>query len=160
MSAAVIRLNAFPCFWQLESCLFTSSLPNNDKTVSQWSTNASAAGEQTNSVSRRVLSDWYFSLICLNSFKSPSRPNSPSSYLTFSCSTNHPSPLFLAMEPGSVVGFCSMWDVLKGLSDVPLGSSKPTTHHFLYSLVHYIKLQVFLSNSWSSAEFARSWVRK
>lgn len=51
--------------------------------VSQWETNASAAGEQTNSISRRVLSDWYSSLICLNSLKCPpsSLYSTPISYL-------------------------------------------------------------------------------
>lgn len=44
----------------------------------------------------------------------PTRPNSPSSHPTFPCSSNRPSPLFLAIEPGSVAGFCSMWEVLKG----------------------------------------------
>lgn len=72
----------------LETSLFLSVCLTDDKMVSQGETNASAAGEQTNSISRRVLSDWYSSLICLNSLKCPpSSPHStPISYL-------HPPPV-------------------------------------------------------------------
>lgn len=70
MTVAVC-LDAFsPRFMQSESHLFASCLPNNDKIVSRRGTKASAVGgNKPTSVSRRVLSDWYFSLICLNSFQ-------------------------------------------------------------------------------------------
>lgn len=75
-------------------------------------------------------------------FKSPSHPRSPKQAIippTFPCSTNHPSPLFprCGARFGSWVLFRA-----KGfkrpdapLSDVSLGSPKPTTHHFLYFLL-------------------------
>lgn len=85
----------------VEKPLFLST---DDKMVSQGGTNASTAGEQTNSISRRVLGDWYSSLICLNSLKCP-----PSSPHPTPISYFHPPPfahvVCVLPEPWAVVEF-------------------------------------------------------
>lgn len=115
-------------------------LPNNDQIDSQGETNASAAGEQTKSISRGVLSDWYSSLICLNSLKCPPHPQQ---------STSNPSPstlphlhmwCVLCRSPerrsSSPSGkkFKEAWCVL---IDPPPGTHKPTSQTFFspYSIL-------------------------